>query len=110
LTKQTKADIAASFQQAAIDVLNKKIIKTINQTGRENIIIAGGVAANKKLRSSIKELELKVGVNVYYPDLKYCGDNGAMISFLGALRSGTKANSLSSNVRARWPLTDELSK
>ncbi|MDA9997191.1 tRNA (adenosine(37)-N6)-threonylcarbamoyltransferase complex transferase subunit TsaD [Gammaproteobacteria bacterium] len=109
LDKQTKADIAASFQQAAIDVLNKKIIKTINQTGRENIIIAGGVAANKKLRSSIKELELKVGVNVYYPDIKYCGDNGAMISFLGALRSGTKANSLSSHVRARWPLT-ELSK
>ena len=66
IDKQTKADIAASFQQAAIDVLNKKIIKTISQTGRENIIIAGGVAANKKLRSSIKELELKMGVNVYY--------------------------------------------
>ena len=109
LSEQNKADIAASFQQAAIDVLNKKIIKTIIQPGRENIIIAGGVAANKSLRSSMKQLETSRGINVYYPDLKYCGDNGAMISFLGSLRSSYKETVSRSHVRSRWPLT-ELSK
>ena len=109
LSEQNKADIAASFQQAAIDVLNKKIIKTIKQTGRGNIIIAGGVAANKTLRSSMKQLETSMGINVYYPDLKYCGDNGAMISFLGSLRSSYIETVSRSHVRSRWPLT-ELSK
>ena len=109
LNDQVKADIAASFQQAVIDVLTKKIKKAVELTGRGNVIIAGGVAANKALRSAIKELENSMGIKVYYPDLKYCGDNAAMIAFVGSLRSSDKIVNIGSSVRARWPL-NELSK
>ena len=109
LNDQVKADIAASFQQAVIDVLTKKIKKAIELTGRGDVIIAGGVAANKALRSAIKELENSMGIKVYYPDLKYCGDNAAMIAFVGSLRSSDKIVNIGSSVRARWPL-NELSK
>ena len=109
LNNQVKADVAASFQQAVIDVLTKKIKKAIELTGRDEVIIAGGVAANKALRSAIKELENSMGIKVYYPDLKYCGDNAAMIAFVGSLRSSDGVNNKASSVRARWPL-NELSK
>jgi N6-L-threonylcarbamoyladenine synthase len=109
LNDQVKADVAASFQQAVIDVLRKKIKKAIELTGRDEVIIAGGVAANKALRSAIKELENSMGIKVYYPDLKYCGDNAAMIAFVGSLRSSDGVNNKASSVRARWPL-NELSK
>jgi|TARA_B000000475_G_scaffold270716_1_gene266934 N6-L-threonylcarbamoyladenine synthase len=109
LNDQVKADVAASFQQAVIDVLTKKIKKAIELTGRDEVIIAGGVAANKALRSAVKELENSMGIKVYYPDLKYCGDNAAMIAFVGSLRSSDGVNNKASSVRARWPL-NELSK
>ena len=102
----TKSNIAASFQAAVIEVLVKKIIKTIERTGRKEIIIAGGVAANKKLRSSMKELEDALDIKVYYPDLKYCGDNAAMIAYLGSLRGSGKNKFVESCVRARWPLSE----
>ena len=108
LNDQVKADIAASFQQAVIDVLTKKIKKAIELTGRGDVIIAGGVAANKALRSAIKELENSMGIKVYYPDLKYCGDNAAMIAFVGSLRSSDKIVNIGSSVRARWPLNELL--
>ena len=109
LNDQVKANVAASFQQAVIDVLTKKIKKAIELTGRDEVIIAGGVAANKALRSAVKELENSMGIKVYYPDLKYCGDNAAMIAFVGSLRSSDGVNNKASSVRARWPL-NELSK
>ena len=102
----TKSNIAASFQAAVIEVLVKKITKTIECTGRKEIIIAGGVAANKKLRSSMKELEDALEIKVYYPDLKYCGDNAAMIAYLGSLRGSSKNKFVESCVRARWPLSE----
>ena len=101
-----KSNIAASFQAAVIDVLVKKITKTIELTGRKEIIIAGGVAANKKLRSSMKEIEDTLDIKVFYPDLKYCGDNAAMIAYLGSLRASSKNKFVESCVRARWPLSE----
>ena len=109
LDDQIKADIAASFQQAVIDVLSKKIKKAVEASGRSDVIIAGGVAANKALRSGIKDLESSLGIKVYYPSLKYCGDNAAMIAYVGSLRSSDGGNNKASSVRARWPLS-ELSK
>ena len=109
LNDQIKADIAASFQQAVIDVLSKKIKKAVEASGRSDVIIAGGVAANKALRSGIKDLESSLGIKVYYPSLKYCGDNAAMIAYVGSLRSSDGENNKASSVRARWPL-NELSK
>ena len=106
LTDQVKADIAASFQQAVIDVLTKKIKKAVEVSGRSDVIIAGGVAANKALRAAIKDLETSLGISVFYPSLKYCGDNAAMIAFLGSLRSSDKIEHKASYVRARWPLSE----
>jgi len=82
LTDKVKADIAASFQQAVIDVLTKKIKKAVELSGRSEVIIAGGVAANKALRAAIKDLENTINIRVYYPSLKYCGDNAAMMPLL----------------------------
>ena len=92
LTDKVKADIAASFQQAVIDVLTKKIKKAVELSGRSEVIIAGGVAANKALRAAIKDLENTINIRVYYPSLKYCGDNAAMIDFVGSLRSSDIIN------------------
>ena len=70
LTDKVKADIAASFQQAVIDVLTKKIKKAVELSGRSEVIIAGGVAANKALRAAIKDLENTINIRVYYPSLR----------------------------------------
>jgi len=91
-----------------VDVLITKIKKAVDQTGRSNVIIAGGVAANQFLREEFKKLENQLNINVYYPHIKYCGDNAAMIAFVGS-KMASKVNDYSSKVRARWPL-DELEK
>ena len=107
LDQSKKADIAASFQKAVTDLLVTKIKKAVKETNRKDVIIAGGVAANKFIRSKFKELEDSLGIKVYYPDLKYCGDNAAMIAFVGSMMSVNKKGNNRSQVRARWPL-DEL--
>ncbi len=109
LDDDMKADIAASFQKAVTDVLIAKIKKTIDQTNRTKVIIAGGVAANKYIREEFRNLESILNVKVYYPDLKYCGDNAAMIAFVGSMMSPLKEHNIKSKVRARWPL-NELTK
>ena len=109
LNEAIKADIAASFQKAVTDLLKAKITKTIEQTNYSDVIVAGGVAANKYIREEFKKLEGILNIKVYYPDLKYCGDNAAMIAFVGSMTNPPKDQNIKSNVRARWPL-DELKK
>ena len=107
LDQSKKADIAASFQKAVTDLLVVKIKKAVEETNRKDVIIAGGVAANKFIRNEFKKLEGSLDIKVYYPDLKYCGDNAAMIAFVGSMMSANKKGNNPSKVRARWPL-DEL--
>ena len=106
INQDVKEDIAASFQKAVTDVLIAKIKKTIEKTNRSDVIIAGGVAANKYIRKKFKELENTLKIRVYYPDLKYCGDNAAMIAFVGSMMTPSKQKSIKSKVRARWPLNE----
>ena len=106
LNEDIKADIAASFQKAVTDVLIAKIKKTIEQTNRSDVIVAGGVAANRYIREEFKNLEGILNINVYYPDLKYCGDNAAMIAFVGSMMAPSKKRNIKSQVRARWPLNE----
>tara|TARA_B100001113_G_scaffold341529_1_gene326761 strand:- start:298 stop:1302 length:1005 start_codon:yes stop_codon:yes gene_type:complete len=106
LSEGVKADIAASFQKAVTDVLIAKIKKSVNQTRRSDVIIAGGVAANKYIRKEFKMLENHLKIKVYYPDLKYCGDNAAMIAFVGSMMTPPKEDNIKSKVRARWPLNE----
>ena len=96
-----KANIAASFQAAAVDVLVGKALRAAKAEGLERIVVSGGVGANQRLRREIRERFLGA---VYYPRLEYCTDNGAMIALAGALRLAD-ARSVSEIVaRARWSL------
>tara|TARA_Y100000768_G_scaffold301912_1_gene235735 strand:- start:969 stop:1973 length:1005 start_codon:yes stop_codon:yes gene_type:complete len=106
LNDVAKADVAASFQKAVTDVLIAKTKKTIELTKRTDVIIAGGVAANKYIRSKFKQLEDRMQIKVYYPDLKYCGDNAAMIAFVGSMMKPSQYDNKISKVRARWPLNE----
>lgn len=77
------ADIAASFQAAAVDILIKKTVQALESTGLPRLVVAGGVAANRLLR---ERLQSDIPVPVFVPPFKYCIDNGAMIAAAGAAR------------------------
>ena len=82
-----KADVAASFQEAIVDVLVQKSLAACTATGIENLVIAGGVAANSRLRELAKQKCEKAGVNLRIPSPGLCTDNGAMVAALGSLMS-----------------------
>lgn len=74
------ADVAASFQEAVVDILVRKAIAVAQKMEIGTIILSGGVAANTRLREAMTEEGRQQGINVYYPDLVYCTDNAAMIA------------------------------
>ena len=96
-----RADIAASFQRAAVDSLVGKALRAAKQEGFERIVVAGGVGANKLLRA---EIARRFPGDVYYPRLAFCTDNGAMIAVAGALRSADAGQADEIIARARWAL------
>jgi N6-L-threonylcarbamoyladenine synthase len=106
-TDQDQADVALAFQTAAVETLAIKCKRALKQTGRRTLVVAGGVSANKALRA---RLDAMPNAHVYYPRLEFCGDNGAMIAFAGAMRQSamTKQAVPTFSARPRWPL-DELS-
>ena len=77
-------DIVASYQNAILDVLVEKLIRSIKMKKVNTCIIAGGVAANKSLRNLVNN-KLNNRINVYYPDITLCTDNAAMIAFLAEI-------------------------
>jgi N6-L-threonylcarbamoyladenine synthase len=103
------ADIAASFQESVVDVLIHKLMKAREEKGVEAVVVAGGVACNKRLRSRLSEDASSEDVRVYYPRPEYCTDNGAMIAVAGyhRLLSGERAD-LSGDVRSKYPVSDLL--
>ncbi len=108
LDEQTVNDIAASFEQAVIDTLIVKSLRALEMAQMKQLVIAGGVGANIKLRTSLSDLGEKQGFKVFYPRPLFCTDNGAMIAYAGCQRLLMGANEdLKINVRARWPM-DEL--
>jgi len=78
-----RADVAASFQQTAIDVLVVKTIRAAKENGAKSILLSGGVAANKLLRKTMRNEAKKLGLKFFVPDLKYNLDNAAMIAAAG---------------------------
>ncbi len=84
--ENNKADLCASFQKDLIDILMKKLILAVKQTGIKEIAIAGGVSANSGLRNRIEEEGRKRGWNTYLPALKFTTDNAAMIAITGYFR------------------------
>lgn len=78
-----RADVAASFQYAVIDVLTSHAIRATKEAGMDKLAIAGGVAANSSLRANIREACEKEGITFYHPSPIYCTDNAAMIGVAG---------------------------
>jgi len=97
----SRADLAASFQRAAVDTLVGKALRAAQQEGLERIVVAGGVGANRLLR---KEMAAQFDGTVYYPRLEFCTDNGAMIAVAGALRLAEAAAANEIRAQARWSL------
>ncbi|MFK8075128.1 MAG: tRNA (adenosine(37)-N6)-threonylcarbamoyltransferase complex transferase subunit TsaD [Granulosicoccus sp.] len=101
---QFMADLAASFEQAVVDVLIGKSQKALQETGLTRLVISGGVSANRQLRAAADALTAE-GVQVFYPRLEFCTDNGAMIALAGAQRLARgEVSELGVKVKPRWPL------
>jgi N6-L-threonylcarbamoyladenine synthase len=81
--ERKKADIAASFQEAVVDMLVNPTIKAAVTHGVMRIVLSGGVAANSRLREKMKEKADAEGIEVFFPSAKFCTDNGAMIALAG---------------------------
>ena len=103
-----KADLAASTQAAIVDVLVKKSLTALRETGLQRIVVAGGVGANRLLREQLNAACAKQRVRVHYPELHLCTDNGAMIAMAAAMRlqSGQQQArcDYAFDVKPRWPL------
>ena len=99
--KLNKADVAASFQRAAVDTLIGRAIKAATASGLDRIVVAGGVGANKLLRKEIAE---RFAGTVFYPRMEFCTDNGAMIAVAGALRLAEAREAGEIMAQARWSL------
>lgn len=107
LGAQDCADLAAETQQAIVDVLVAKAMGALSATGHGHLVVAGGVSANKLLRSQLSARAKAVGASVYYPPVSLCTDNGVMIAWAAGLRGfhgdpGRTPGAFA--VRPRWPL------
>ncbi|OGA59770.1 MAG: tRNA (adenosine(37)-N6)-threonylcarbamoyltransferase complex transferase subunit TsaD [Burkholderiales bacterium RIFCSPHIGHO2_01_FULL_64_960] len=103
-----KADLAASTEAAIVEVLVKKTLAALKQTGLKRVVVAGGVGANRHLRAQLNTSCAAAKVRVHYPELHLCTDNGAMIAMAAAMRlqaGQQQANTdYAFDVKPRWPL------
>jgi N6-L-threonylcarbamoyladenine synthase len=81
-----RAEIAHAFQHAVVDTLRIKCQRALAETGYQNLVVAGGVGANRRLREVLEQVTRANHARVYFPALEYCTDNGVMIAYAGALR------------------------
>lgn len=105
LDEQTRADICLAFQEAIVEVLTKKSVAALRQTGLSRLVVAGGVGANKQLREGLSHAAAKKKFEVFYPKLEFCTDNGAMIAFAGAMRLRHEGRrTMNFPIKPRWDL------
>jgi N6-L-threonylcarbamoyladenine synthase len=109
LDEAARADLAAEIEAAIVEVLVAKALAALGQTGLRRLVVAGGVGANLSLRARLTAGAKKRGAEVFYPELEFCTDNGAMIAFAAAKRLEnssliTHHSSLGFTVRPRWDL------
>ena len=109
-----KADLAASTQAAIVEVLVKKSMAAMAQTGLSRLVVAGGVGANAQLRTELNAAAAQRHARVHYPELYLCGDNGAMIALAAGMRlqAGLQSNGggYTFDVLPRWDLHADLCK
>ncbi len=108
LSEQDQADIARATQDAIVDVLAGKALAALKQAGLRQLVVAGGVGANRQLRARLDAEAGAHNFRVFYPDLEFCTDNGAMIAFAGALRLQQQEPECDYrfDVRPRWDLQE----
>ena len=123
-TCQTRADLAAEVQAAIVELLCEKSMAALDQTGHSQLVVSGGVSANKEMRKRLFQAAEKRAARVFFPPPALCTDNGVMIAWAAGLRllSGLKRSEtdrparipghdvegrvLGMQVRPRWPLED----
>ena len=105
---QAAADIAAGFQEAVVDVLVGKAQRAMAQGGIRDLVVAGGVGANRRLRTRLAQALAQHGRRAVWPPPEFCTDNGAMIAYAGTLRlrDADPASCPAIQSRARWPLSE----
>jgi N6-L-threonylcarbamoyladenine synthase len=110
MSEQARADLAASTQAAIVEVLVKKSLKALAQTGLRRLVVAGGVGANTVLREQLDAACKKKGIRVHYPELHLCTDNGAMIALAAGMRIQAGLESMQRgytfDVKPRWSLAE----
>jgi N6-L-threonylcarbamoyladenine synthase len=100
--ERTRADVARGFEEAMVDTLAIKCRRALDQTGVARLVVAGGVGANARLRGRLAELE---GVELFYPRIAFCTDNGAMIAYAGHCRlAAGEHGGTDFDVTPRWDL------
>ncbi len=105
------ADVAASFQQAVIDCLVDRTARALQASDAPALVVAGGVAANRPIRSALQELARQHGRQFVVPPGWLCTDNAAMIAWAGAERlAAGLTDPLDAPARARWPLDERAEK
>ena len=105
LDEQTRADIARAFQEAVVATIAIKCRRALEQTGLRSLIIAGGVSANTFLREELETSLEKITSQLFYAQLKFCTDNGAMIAYAGCQRlQAGQHEGLAINVFPRWSI------
>jgi N6-L-threonylcarbamoyladenine synthase len=109
LDDAARADLAAEFQEAIVDVLVAKCRAALTATGERRLVVAGGVGANRRLRERLDAAARADGFETFYPEPDLCTDNGAMIALAGALRLSAPAageRGYAFTVRPRWDLAE----
>lgn len=105
LSAKDVADVARAFEEAVVQTLLLKCKRALKQTGMKRLVIAGGVSANLRLRELLQTEMCDAGQRVFYAQLRYCTDNGAMIAYAGCQRlMAGQSDDLVINARPRWSL------
>lgn len=101
----TRADIAAAFEDAVVDTLAIKCKRALQQTGYKELVIAGGVSANRRLREKLEAMVKKQRAKLFYARPQFCTDNGAMIAYAGCQRLlAGQFSDLTIKCQPRWPM------
>lgn len=105
-SERFKANVAAATQAMVSRHICEKAALALQQTGLKTLVAAGGVAANKLIRTELTDVATAAGAQVAFPPIALCTDNAAMIALAGALQFTEETNDLAVTVRPRWPLDD----
>lgn len=107
LSQQVKADISLAFEEAVVDTLKIKCRRALEKQQCKTLVIAGGVGANRRLRTQLAEMIQQQGGELFYPRIEFCTDNGAMIAQVGCFRLlAGESQPLEIDARARWSMQD----